>query len=200
MRRTGRPVGSTTTQKDDFEAVALVQLPRLYSLARRLAGAGAEDLVQECLMRAYRSFNSLSAPEAGGRWLQTILVNTFRDGLRKDARRVEEVPVDDIEDFSLYRTIADEDPLPYSDSLHLDFLLSFGREDVYAVLERMPEIYRVPLVLRYIHGFATKEVARMLHAPLGTVLARLHRGRKLFERELWTYAQEVDLLQGSGPA
>ncbi len=148
-------------------------------------------------MRAYRSFETLSAPEASGRWLQTILVNSFRDGLRKAARRVEEVPVDDIEDFSLYRTIADEDPLPYSDSLHLDFLLSFGREDVYEVLQRMPEIYRVPLVLRYIQGFATKEVARMLHAPLGTVLARLHRGRKLFERELWTYAQETDLLQGS---
>lgn len=191
-------MGSTTTQKEDFEAMALVQLPRLYSLARRLVGEGAEDLVQECLMRAYRSFDSLSAPEAGGRWLQAILVNTFRDGLRKDARRVEEVPVDDIEDFSLYRTIADEDPLPYSDSLHLDFLLAFGREDVHEVLKRMPEIYRVPLVLRYIQGFATKEVARMLQAPLGTVLARLHRGRKLFERELWRYAQDVDLLQGSG--
>jgi RNA polymerase sigma-70 factor (ECF subfamily) len=192
-------VRSTTTQKEDFEAVALDQLPRLYSLARRLVGDGAEDLVQECLMRAYRSFESLSAPEATGRWLQTILVNTFRDGLRKDARRVEEVPVDDVDDFSLYRTIADEDPFPYSDSLHLDFLFSFGREDVHEVLRRMPEIYRVPLVLRYIHGFATKEVARMLQAPLGTVLARLHRGRKLFERELWTYARETDLLQGSEP-
>jgi RNA polymerase sigma-70 factor, ECF subfamily len=194
----GEPVRSMTKQKADFEAMALVQLPRLYSLARRLVGDGAEDLVQESLMRAYRSFDSLSDPEAGGRWLQAILVNTFRDGLRKDARRVEEVPVDDVDDFSLYRTIADEDPLPYSDSLHLDFLLAFGREDVHEVLKRMPEIYRVSLVLRYIHGFATKEVARMLHAPLGTVLARLHRGRKLFERELWTYAQEVGLLQGSG--
>jgi RNA polymerase sigma-70 factor, ECF subfamily len=196
-RRAGRPVESTTRQKEAFEAMALDQLPRLYSLARRLVGEGAEDLVQECLMRAYRSFESLSAPEASGRWLQAILVNTFRDGLRRDARRIEEVPVDDIDDFSLYRTIADEDPLPYSDSLHLDFLLSFGREDVYEVLKRMPEIYRVPLVLRYIHGFATKEVARMLNAPLGTVLARLHRGRKLFERELWVYAQEADLIRGS---
>lgn len=190
-------MGSTTAQKEAFEAMALDQLPRLYSLARRLAGTGAEDLVQDCLMRAYRSFDSLSASEAGGRWLQTILVNTYRDGLRKDARRVQEVPVDDVDEFSLYRTIADEDPLPYSDSLHLDFLLSLGREDVHEVLSRMPEIYRVPLVLRYIHGFSTKEVARMLQAPLGTVLARLHRGRKLFERELWTYAQEAELLQGS---
>jgi len=192
-------VGSTTQQKEDFEALARGQLPRLYSLARRLVGDRAEDLVQECLMRAFRSFGSLSAPEAGGRWMQSILVNTFRDGLRKQDRRVEEVAVDDIEDFSLYRTIADEDPFPYSDSLHLDFLRSFGREDVHEVLMRMPDIYRAPLVLRYMQGFATKEIARMLDAPLGTVLARLHRGRKLFERELWAYARDTDLLQEGEP-
>ena len=188
-------VGSATQQKEDFEALARGQLPRLYSLARRLVGDRAEDLVQDSLMRAYRSFGSLSAPEAAGRWMQSILVNTFRDGLRKRDRRVEEVAVDDIEDFSLYRTIADEDPFPYSDSLHLDFLRSFGREDVHEVLMRMPDIYRAPLVLRYMQGFATKEIARMLDAPLGTVLARLHRGRKLFERELWAYARDTDLLQ-----
>jgi RNA polymerase sigma-70 factor (ECF subfamily) len=191
-----RPEGSSPGAREAFETLALDQLPRLYSLARRLVGEGAEDLVQECLMRAYRSFAALSAPEAGGAWLQAILVNAFRDRLRMDARRVREIPVDDVDEFSLFRTIADEDPLPYSDSLHLDFLLSFGREDVHEVLKRLPEIYRVPLVLRYINGFATKEVARMLRVPLGTALARLHRGRKLFERELWVYAQEADLLQG----
>lgn len=189
-------VGSATQQKkEDFEALARGQLPRLYSLARRLVGDRAEDLVQECLMRAYRSFGSLNAPESGGRWMQSILVNTFRDGLRKQDRRVEEVAVDDIEAFSLYRTIADEDPFPYSDSLHLDFLRSFGREDVHEVLMRMPDLYRAPLVLRYIQGFATKEIATMLDAPVGTVLARLHRGQKLFERELWAYARDTDLLQ-----
>jgi len=188
-------VGSATQQKEDFEALARAQLPHLYSLARRLVGDRAEDLVQECLMRAYRSFGSLSAPESGGRWMQAILVNTFRDGLRKQGRRVEEVAVDDIEGFSLYRTIADEDPFPYSDSLHLDFLRSFDREDVHEVLMRMPDLYRAPLVLRYMQGFATKEIATMLDAPLGTVLARLHRGRKLFERELWAYARDTDLLQ-----
>jgi len=139
-------VGSATQQKEDFEALARAQLPRLYSLARRLVGDRAEDLVQECLMRAYRSFGSLSAPGSGGRWMQSILVNTFRDGLRRQDRRIEEVAVDDIEGFSLYRTIADEDPFPYSDSLHLDFLRSFGREDVHEVLMRMPDLYRAPLV------------------------------------------------------
>jgi RNA polymerase sigma-70 factor (ECF subfamily) len=77
----------------------------------------------------------------------------------------------------------------------LDFLESFGPEDVRAVLQRLPDRYRIPLVLVYVDGFATKEVARILDTPLGTVLAQLHRGRKLFERQLWDYAGEQGLLE-----
>jgi RNA polymerase sigma-70 factor (ECF subfamily) len=146
-------------------------------------------------MRAFRSFDSLEDPQAGLAWMQRILVNAYRDRIRKDSRTVSEVPVDEVDEFSLYRTLADEDPLPYSDSLHVDFLHSFGREDVHAVLMRLPEIYRAPLALRYMQGFSTKEIARLLDAPLGTVLARLHRGRKQFEKELWEYANEADLLR-----
>lgn len=180
--------------KDAFERLAREHLPRLYAVARQLTGAGAEDLVQECLLRAYRAIGTLSAPEAGGAWMQAILVNAYRDRLRKESRAVKEVTVEDVDDFSLYRTIAEEDPFPYSDTLHLDFLQAFGKEDVRAVLMRLPDIYRAPLVLRYMQGFATKEIARLLEAPLGTVLARLHRGRKVFEKELWLYASETGLL------
>ena len=87
--------------------------------------------------------------------------------------------------------IADEDPFPYSDSLHLDFLQQFGSEDVRAILASLPDRYRIPLVLTYMDGFATKEVAGMLNVPLGTVLARLHRGRKLFEKSMWEYLDGV---------
>jgi len=178
-----------------FEALAREQLPRLYGLARRLTNDGAEDLVQECLLKALRSFGALQATEAGPAWLQQILVNAFRDRLRKEARSVEEVGVEEIDEFSLYRRVADEDPFPYSDTLHVDFLEAFGHEDVRAVLMRMPQIYRAPLVLRYMEGFVTKEIARMMDTPLGTTLARLHRGRKLFEREMWAYAEEASLLE-----
>ena len=178
-----------------FERLAKGSIPSLFRMARRLAGDDAEDLVQECLMRAYRSFDSLEDRQAGPAWMQRILVNAYRDRLRKDARTVPEVPVEELDEFSLYRTIADEDPFPYSDSLHVDFLHSFGREDVHAVLMRLPGIYRAPLVLRYMEGFSTKEIARLLDAPLGTVLARMHRGRKLFEKELWDYATDSDLLR-----
>jgi RNA polymerase sigma-70 factor (ECF subfamily) len=170
------------------------QLPRLYTIARRLVGDDAEDAVQDALLKGYRSFERLQHTSAGPAWLRSILVNVCRDRGRARARAPAEVSIEAVTEFSLYRKIADEDPFPYSDSLHLDFLEQFGAEDVRAVLERMPDLYRVPLMLVYVDGFATKEVARLLEAPLGTVLARLHRGRKLFERELWDYAEEKGLL------
>jgi RNA polymerase sigma-70 factor (ECF subfamily) len=181
--------------QESFQHLAKQELPRLYGAARQLAGDGAEDLVQETLLRAYRAFGTLRVPEAGGRWLQTIMANAFRDRLRKQNRSVDEVSVENVDDFSLYKTITDEDPFPYSDTLHLDFLGRFGREDVRQVLLRLPEIYRAPLVLRYVQGFATKEITRLMNVPLGTTLARLHRARKLFEREMWTYAEENGLIE-----
>jgi RNA polymerase sigma-70 factor (ECF subfamily) len=180
--------------KDAFRRLAISELPALYALARSLVGNDAEDLVQETLLLGYRGFAGLKEVSAGGRWLKRIMLNVFRDELRKRTRTVEELPMNDIERFSLYRTLVDEDPLPYSDTLHADFLEAFGKDDVREVLMRLPEIYRGVLVLRYIDGFATKEIAHVFDVPLGTVLARLHRGRKLFEREMWTYAEETELL------
>jgi RNA polymerase sigma-70 factor, ECF subfamily len=187
-------IDTTDRTKEAFQELVRRELPGLYSLSRRLVRDGAEDLVQEALLQGYRAFGSLKEEAAGGRWLKTILVNVFRDQLRKRARSVAEVAVGDLEDFSLYRTLIDEDPLPYSDSLHTDFLDAFGKEDLREVLLRMPEIYRAPLVLRYMDGFSTKEIARLLDAPLGTILARLHRGRRLFERTMWAYAEETKLI------
>jgi RNA polymerase sigma-70 factor, ECF subfamily len=183
-----------------FQELARSELPRLYSLARRLGGADPEDLVQDCFLRAYRSFGTLKDQQAGGAWLRTILVNVFRDGLRRKARTPQEVAMDDVAEFSLYRRVAEEDPYPYSDSLHLDFLGAFDEDDVHRVLMELPLHYRAPLVLRYIEGFNTKEIAAMLDAPLGTILARLHRGRKLFERQMWSYAISRGLLGDPVPA
>jgi RNA polymerase sigma-70 factor (ECF subfamily) len=181
-------------QKERFRALAAAQLPRLHGLARRLIGDEAEDAVQDCLLKAFRGFARLEDQAAAPAWLASILVNCCRDRARSRARRPVEVDVENIDEFSLYRKIADEDPFPYSDSLHLDFLELFGAEDVRAILASLPDRYRIPLVLTYMDGFHTKEVARMLHLPLGTVLAQLHRGRKLFEKRLWDYAEAHQLL------
>jgi RNA polymerase sigma-70 factor (ECF subfamily) len=178
-----------------FRELARAQLPRLYSLARRLVGDDAEDAVQDCLLKGFQRFHQLNTEAAAPAWLTAILVNCCRDRLRAKARQPDEVDFDAAERFSLYRTIAYEDPFPYSDSLHLDFLAGFGADDVRAVLLRLPDLYRVPLVLVYMDGFLAKEVARMLRVPLGTVLSRLHRGRKLFERHMWEYAHDSGMLQ-----
>ena len=193
--RDGASPDSQRASVDEFRALAERELPRLYALARRLVGDEAEDVVQECLLRAYRSFPKLEHERAGGKWLTSILVNCCRDHWRARGRRVEVVEIEEVDEFSLFRKIADEDPFPYSDSVHLDFLQHFGSEDVRAILASLPELYRVPLVLVHMAGYGVKEVAYMLEVPLGTMLARLHRGRKLFERELWDYAEENGLLK-----
>lgn len=178
-----------------FGEVARDHLPWLYSLGRRLAGDAAEDLVQECLLKAFRGYDGLRDREALSGWLRQILVNCVRDHYRHEHSGIDEEPSDDLERYSLYRTIAEVDPLPYSDTLHLDFLRSFGIEDVWEVLEQLSPRYRIPLVLVHMEGYSTREVAGMLEVPLGTLLSQLHRGRKLFERELWTYARDRDLLR-----
>jgi RNA polymerase sigma-70 factor (ECF subfamily) len=189
------PAASKASASGAFQALAERELPRLYRLARRLVGDEAEDVVQDALLKAYRGYADLKERRAGPAWLTAVLVNCCRDRARARSRQPEEVELDELEEFSLYRKIADEDPFPYSDSLHLDFLQQFGREDVRSVLAGLPERYRVPLVLCYCEGYRVKEVAYFLGIPLGTMLARLHRGRKLFERRLWDYAEEHGLLK-----
>jgi RNA polymerase sigma-70 factor (ECF subfamily) len=183
-----------------FRTAAAPLLPRLYAIAHRLVGNDAEDAVQDCLLKAFRNFDLLSDPAAASPWMTTILVNCCRDRGRSAVRQPDQVELEEAEQFSLFRKIADEDPFPYSDSLHLDFLHQFGREDLHDVLRSLPAIYRVPLVLVHMEEFSTQEVANMLQVPRGTVLARLHRGRKLLERRLWEYAERNGLLkEGTRP-
>ena len=188
------------SERSALQYLARNELPGMYALARRLGGIDAEDLVQDTLLRACRSFPTLRDPVAGPKWLRSILTNVWRDRLRKDGRMPDEVHVDDEDGFSLYRTLVDEDPFPYSDTLHVDFLGAFSERDIHLVLHRLPPLYRAPLVLRYIEGFATAEIAEVLELPQGTVLSQLHRGRRRFEREMWTYAEESGLLDRQRPA
>ncbi|WP_100444723.1 RNA polymerase sigma factor [Glycomyces xiaoerkulensis] len=193
-----------TVDRTSLQELARAELPGLYALARYLTRtrAEAEELVQDTMVRACRSFASLNDVKAGPKWLRVIMTNVWRDRLRRNGRRPEEVLVDpspEPEHFSLYQTLVDEDPLPWSDTMHVDFLGAFSAEDIQLVLQRVPERYRVPLLLRYMDGFGTGEISELLSLPAGTVYSLLHRGREHFERALWEYANESGLLeQGAG--
>ena len=174
----------------------------LYGYCLHLARhqADAEDLLQETLIHAMRGHDRLRDPHRMRPWLFTIATNAWRDRQRALSRRPTTVPLDPDgvdEDFSLFATVAIEDPFPYSDELHLDFLRLFGDEDMQAVFGEISPVYRLPLILTTVHGFSCKEAAAILDIPLGTLLSRLHRGRKQLERGLWSYAVQRGLVKVS---
>ena len=191
-----RPAGLET-----FEAFASPHLEYLYALARRLCGQpeAAEDVVQEALLRAYRGLPQLRNREHPRLWLTKVLTSVAMDRFRREADHDRSVSLDDERRFSLFDALVEEDPFPYSDRLHLDFLDLFDDEKLIAVLQRIPPVQRTALVLAYVHGYKAREIAEMTASPLGTVLARLNRGRKQLERSLWEYASERGLLEKVKP-
>lgn len=177
-------------------------LDGLYGYCVRLCDqpADAQDLLQETLSRALRSHGGLRDASRAKPWLFTIATNAWRDHHRARGRQVDTVSLDasDPDDeFSLFATLAIEDPFPYSDELHLDFLRLFGDEEFQAVFATMSEVHRLPLILTTVHGFSCKEAAAILDVPLGTLLSRMHRGRKQLERGLWDYAVRRGLVEVS---
>lgn len=187
-----------------FAELARAHLERLYGFALRLTShpSDAEDLVQETLLRAMRAYDDLREPSRAKAWLFAIATNAWRDLSRARGRAIRTVPIDglgeDGDGFSLFQEIAIEDPFPYSDELHLDFLRLFRDEDVAAVFGSITPAFRLPLILTVVHGFSCKEAAAILEVPLGTVLSRLHRGRKQLERGLWDYAVANGLIATTG--
>jgi RNA polymerase sigma-70 factor (ECF subfamily) len=180
-----------------FEELALPYLRALYRFAVKLTGnaVAAEDLVQETYLRAVRAFPSLRDRERIKPWLFQILSRLVIDQHRSTRHEVHLASPEELDQFSLYDLIWDEDPLPYSDRLHDDFLAQFPDEEVRAALLALPEVYRVPLVLLYTEEMSYRELAEVLRCPMGTVMSRLHRGRKILERELWDFAKRRGLVR-----
>jgi RNA polymerase sigma-70 factor (ECF subfamily) len=181
-------------ERQSFADVARDHLDRLYGFCVHLTSdpSDADDLVQETLLRGMRAYGDLRDPSRAKGWLFAIATNAWRDMCRAHGRQVATVSFDTVatdgDEFSLFQAIAIEDPFPYSDELHLDFLRLFGDDDVRAVFGSITPVFRLPLILTVVHGFSCKEAAAILDIPLGTVLTRLHRGRKQLERGLWDYA------------
>jgi RNA polymerase sigma-70 factor, ECF subfamily len=180
-----------------FEALALPHLGHLYRLAVRLKGTAqdAEDLVQETYVKALRAFPALRDEERIRPWLCKILSRLVYDNHRGEPREVAVGDLAELDRFSLYDLIDQEDPFPYSDQLHRDFLARFDDDEVRRALLALPEAYRVPLVLLYVEELSYKELADALDCPVGTIMSRLHRGRKILERELWECAKQRGIVR-----
>ena len=200
VHRQPSPEGADDELDRAFADVAREQLGGLYGYCVRLTNdqTDAEDLVQDALLRAMRAFPGLRDQKKVKSWLFTIATNAWRDLCRARDRMVSTVSLDSRDpddDFSLFATLAIEDPFPYSDELHLDFLRLFRDEDVQDVFAQINAVFRAPLILTTIHGFSCKEAAAILDVPLGTILSRLHRGRKQLELGMWDYAVKNGLVE-----
>jgi RNA polymerase sigma-70 factor (ECF subfamily) len=183
----------------DFAEQATPYLDQLYAAAMRMTRnpADAEDLVQETFIRAYRGFGGFQDGTNLRAWLYRILTNTFINTYRAKQRRPQETDLGDMEDLYLYRRIGQVNPASVSAE---DQLLDlFTDDEVKAALEELPEAFRLPVLLADVEEFSYKEIAEMLDIPIGTVMSRLHRGRKAMHKRLFDFAQARGLVVPSQP-
>ncbi|NOY54626.1 MAG: sigma-70 family RNA polymerase sigma factor [Actinobacteria bacterium] len=167
--------------------------PQLYSAALRMTRnpADAEDLVQETFLKAYRAYQTFTSGTNLKAWLYRILTNTYINRYRKQMRRPTETDLGDVENLYLYRRIGDSGQV--TRSAEEEVLEGFVDADVKAAIESLPEHFRLPVLLADVEGFSYKEIAEIMDVPIGTVMSRLHRGRKALERALWSFAREHGL-------
>ncbi len=160
----------------------------LFSTAMRLTSnrADAEDLVQETYLKAFRSYHTYSEGTNLRAWLFRILTNTHINRYRSKQRRPEETDLDDVEEFYLYRRLRDR--ADQGQSAEEELMKMFSEGEVISAVESLPENYRVAVLLADVEGFAYKEIAEILQIPIGTVMSRLHRGRKRLQQELYEFA------------
>jgi RNA polymerase sigma-70 factor (ECF subfamily) len=178
-----------------FERDALPMLPSLYPAALRMTRnpADAEDLVQDTYLRAYRGFAGFQEGTNLRAWMYRILTNTFINAYRKKQREPVTVQDDEIEDWYLYDRLGASG---VEASAEVEVLERLPDEDVQRALEALPEGFRMAVLLADVEGFSYKEIAEILDVPIGTVMSRLHRGRKALQKALWETVRERGLVAG----
>ena len=185
-----------------FADDAMPLMGGLYSAALRMTrnAADAEDLVQETYLKAYRAYDRFEEGTNLKAWMYRILTNTYINAYRKKQRRPDESDIDDVEDLYLYRRIGGAEGAALGRSAEDELMALFGSDEVKLALEDLPEHYRFPILLADVEGFAYKEIAEILDVPIGTVMSRLHRGRKQLQKRLHGFAEENRLLPDPEPA
>jgi len=185
------PKAETESQRRArFERDAMQYLDQLYSGALRMTRnpEDAEDLVQESYARAYSSFHQYKPGTNLRAWLFRILTNTYINIYRKRQRRPQEADGDGLEDWQMARAAEHTSTgLRSAEAEALDYLPD---SDVTEALAEISEDFRIPVYLADVEGFAYKEIADILDVPIGTVMSRLHRGRRHLRELLTDYAAE----------
>ena len=179
----------------DFERDAMEYAPQLYSAALRMTRnpADAEDVVQETYLKAFRAYDSFEEGTNLKAWLYRILTNTYINKYRKAQRRPTEVELGELQDLYLARRMGEHSGA--SESAEATALDMFVDDDIVAAIESLPENFRLPVIYADVEGFSYKEIADILDIPIGTVMSRLHRGRKALQRKLWNLAVEHGLVE-----
>jgi RNA polymerase sigma-70 factor, ECF subfamily len=195
-----RATGLAEEDKQRFQADVPPLLDSLYGGALRMTRnpADAEDLVQETMLRAYRSFDRFEAGTNLKAWLFRIMTNAYINIYRKKQREPQKVSTDEIEDFDLYQELKNHD-IQFTEtpeSLVLDELVD---TDILQAIEDLPDQFRLAVVLSDMEGFSYAEMAEIMDVPMGTVMSRLHRGRKSLQKRLWDIARDRGIVKG-GPA
>ena len=176
-----------------FEREALVHLDTLYRVALRLTGssADADDLVQETVLKAYKSWDQYQPGTNAKGWLLTILRNSFINEYRRRSRHPETVDVDTIEPFAVLSEEQEEDA---QGGRFFDQIID---EEVQQAIDALPETFREALVLSDVEGMSYQEISSILGVPVGTVKSRLFRARRMLRTKLYHYAVEMGYIKGN---
>jgi RNA polymerase sigma-70 factor (ECF subfamily) len=187
---------STVTTREDFTHDAMQHAPQLFSTAMRMTRnrSDAEDLVQETFIKAWRSFATYQQGTNLRAWLFRIMTNTYINKYNAQQRKPTETELDDVEELFLYKRLGSVDQSQLSQSAEDQMLSLFTDDEVKKALEELPEQFRIPVLMSDVEGFSYKEIAEILEIPLGTVMSRLHRGRKAMQKMLYEYAKERGLI------
>jgi RNA polymerase sigma-70 factor (ECF subfamily) len=184
-----------------FADEAMEHMPSLYSAAMRMTRnkADAEDLVQETYLKAFRAYGGFKEGTNLRAWLYRILTNTFINGYRAKKRRPDEGDLEDVEDLYLYRRLGGLEAAQVGRSAEDEVLDHFTDDAVKAALEALPEQFRMAVYLADVEGFQYKEIAEILDIPIGTVMSRLHRGRRSLQSRLFEYGRQRGLVDEPVP-
>src|SRR6202046_3246825 len=181
----------------NFADLAMQHMGSLYTAALRMTRnpADAEDLVQETYLKAFRAFASFQQGTNLKAWLYKILTNTFINSYRSKRRRPEETELDDVGDLYLYHHLGALGSANAGRSAEEEVLERITDDEVKAAIESLPDAFRIAVILADVEGFSYKEIAEITEVPIGTVMSRLHRGRKALQKALAEYGLERGLVQ-----